>query len=103
MTCEEPVRSCATRTAESLSRFNSCWGTPILNERNCLFSPGDIFSSATIPIKKAMATDSKEKWNPLTRERFDEIPAEEMASLLPDALNIYEEHATRRRGTTLLR
>jgi hypothetical protein len=50
-----------------------------------------------------MATDSKEKWNPLTRERFDEIPAEEMASLLPDALNIYEEHATRRRGTTLLR
>ena len=25
MTCQEPVRSCVTGTAESLSRFNSCW------------------------------------------------------------------------------
>jgi len=36
MTCGEPVRSCATRTAESLSRFNSCWGTYPCRRRNAI-------------------------------------------------------------------
>ena len=39
-----------------------------------------------------MAIDSKENWNPLSRTRFDEILAEEVASLPPDALKIYEDH-----------
>ena len=46
---------------------------------------------AVLP-EKAMAIDSKEKWNPLSRTRFDEILAAEVASLPQDALKTYESH-----------
>jgi len=39
-----------------------------------------------------MATDSKEKWNPLSRTRFEEILEGAVASLPADALKIYEDH-----------
>ena len=39
-----------------------------------------------------MAIDSKEKWNPLSRTRFDEILAEEVTSLPPDATKIYADY-----------
>lgn len=40
-----------------------------------------------------MPTDSKDEWNPLSRPRFEEILAEEVASLPPDARKIYEGNA----------
>jgi len=39
----------------------------------------------------ATAIDSKEKENPLSRARFDEILAEEVASLPPDASKIFAD------------
>jgi hypothetical protein len=41
-----------------------------------------------------MGSDLQEKWNPLSRARFDEILADEVASLPPDALKMYERYAT---------
>ena len=41
----------------------------------------------------AMGTDSKNEWSPLSRPRFDEILAEEVTGLPPDARKIYEDNA----------
>lgn len=40
-----------------------------------------------------MATDSKSDWSPLSRLQFDEILAEEVTGLPPDARKIYEDNA----------
>ena len=40
-----------------------------------------------------MATDSENEWNPLSRPRFDEILAEEVAGLPPDARKIFDDNS----------
>jgi len=41
-----------------------------------------------------MTKNAEGGWNPLPRLRFNEILADEVANLPPDALKIYRDHAT---------